>query len=576
MQLIGQSSPITLTMMVIVVASSSSSRITAAASASAFVADAFRNPSISTISLRRHSQLPTRWNKMPTTALFTTSTPMPSSSATSTEEEDNTVVVVDTTLQPTTTQSLTSTLARRLDGLDQPTVWHEFSPMSVQYQSVNLGQGFPDWDPPPFVIDAIHRSTNPKGGRSSNQYARSYAHMPLAQALAEDYMVQWGDRMPDLLIDPVTQIATATGVTNVLYCALQGLINPGDEVLLLEPYFDVYSSQVQMAGGTCVYCPLRPDFTQGGASAVFQLDLTELRSKITSKTRVLIINSPHNPTGKVFSQTELEGIATIVSDHPQLVVIADEVYQHILFDTVNEPHISIATINGGQIWDQTLTMSSAGKTFSCTGWKVGWAIGPPHLVQAVTAVQQWCNFSPVTPTQDAIAQAIREARQPYQIASDLTGPAATTTTTASPPRRTTFDSYYEYLAYDYNIKRQLLIETLEGTGTGMKAVVPNGGFFIMADTSAIEFPYTDIASTQVTPAMPRGTRGGTTSAMMPRDWALARWLTQTVGVTAIPPSAFYSPENIHLAKDTLRFAFCKGENTLLEAKKRFEGYDFSK
>ena len=315
-----------------------------------------------------------------------------------------------TTAPSATSSSHLWSQASRLDGLDRPTVWHEFSPLAVEHQSINLGQGFPDWQPPEFCLRALQKSIN---DNQANQYARSQAHLSLANVLAEEYSERF-----DRDVNPATQIATATGCTNVLYCALQGLIDKGDEVVLLEPAFDIYSSQVQMAGGTCVYCPLRPsesdgnDQTASSASRAFQLDLNELEACINSKTKVLILNTPHNPTGKIFSKKELEGISKIVQKHPQLTIISDEVYEHIVFDTTKEPHISIATIPG--MWDQTLTISSSGKTFSCTGWKVGWAVGPPHLVAVVAAVQQWVNFSAVTPTQDAIAQALLQARQPIR------------------------------------------------------------------------------------------------------------------------------------------------------------------
>ena len=415
-----------------------------------------------------------------------------------------------------------ATLADRLNGLDQPTVWQEFSPLSVEYGSVNLGQGFPDWNPPGFVIEAMQRSTNPKFGRNANQYARSYAHMPLAEVLAEDYSKRW-----NIDIDPASQISTASGVTNILYCALQGLVNPGDEVLLLEPAFDIYASQVKMAGGKCVYCPLRPDFAKEGASQVFSLDLEELRSKITDKTKVIMLNTPHNPTGKMFSRQELQGIAEIVLDHPNLVVFSDEVYEHIVFDKEKEPHLSIAMIDG--MWDRTLTMSSSGKTFSCTGWKVGWAVGPPSLIKAVTAVQQWVNYSSATPTQDAIAQALVIAREPYE----------------------GFANFYDYVGAEYDRKRKILQQALESAG--MDPVAPPGerhdknvayiktnttsdslfclvvafpgAFFIMADTSHVEFPYEEMMANESTPAMP--------VSPMPRDWALSRWLTREVGVTAM-------------------------------------------
>jgi kynurenine---oxoglutarate transaminase / cysteine-S-conjugate beta-lyase / glutamine---phenylpyruvate transaminase len=450
----------------------------------------------------------------------------------------------------TTDNHSNAILSHRLDGLDKPTVWHEFSPLAVKHGSVNLGQGFPDWDPPAFAQRAMINSVDPAAGRHANQYARSYAHMPLATVLANDYTERFrlhrdGNGAP-ITIDPVTQVATAVGCTNALYCALQGLLNPGDEVILLEPAFDIYPSQVSMAGGVPVFVPLRPTpsapptketsvKTREGASAYFQLDFDELEAAITDKTKVMLLNSPHNPTGKIFSKKELQTIADIVRKHPSITIISDEVYEHILFDE-NEPHISMATL----LWDQTLTLSSSGKTFSCTGWKVGWAIGPARLVKAVSAVQQWVNFSAPTPNQDAIAQCLAIAREPYQ----------------------GFPSFYDYLANDYKHKRHALIEALDSAG--MTPIVPAGGFFIMADTSHIDFPYVETYMTQVTAAMP--------ASPMPRDWALSRWLTETVGVTAIPPSAFYSRDNLHLARNLLRFAFCKNEKTIHEAQRRFEVY----
>jgi len=211
-------------------------------------------------------------------------------------------------------------------------------------------------------------------------------------------------------------------------------------------------------------------------------------------------------------------------------------YEHLIYEPEEEPHISMATIPG--MFDQTLTLSSSGKTFSCTGWKVGWAVGPEHLVKSVIAVQQWVNFSAPTPNQDAIAQALRQARQPYE----------------------GFETYYAYLANEYKRKRGILEQAL--LGAGMTPLRPPGSFFIMADSSQIEVP--DSYLQQETAAMP--------TSPMPRDWACSRWLTETVGVTAIPPSAFYSKPTISLAQNLLRFAFCKSDETLYEAQERLEKY----
>mmetsp|Transcript_10129 Transcript_10129/g.11238 ORF Transcript_10129/g.11238 Transcript_10129/m.11238 type:complete len:495 (+) Transcript_10129:54-1538(+) len=425
-------------------------------------------------------------------------------------------------------------LAPRLDGLDKPTVWHEFSPLAVEHNAINLGQGFPDWDPPAFAMEAMNKSVDPSFRRNANQYARSYAHMPLAKVLAEDYSKRFGRE-----INPATEIATAVGCTNALYCALQGMVGAGDEVILLEPAFDVYIAQTKMAGGTPKFVPLRTTETNDdsmSANEKFVLDLNELEQAITDKTKVLILNTPHNPTGKMFNRSEMEQLASIIERHPQVTVIADEVYEHIVFDEKTSPHISFASIPG--MYEHTLTLSSSGKTFSATGWKVGWAVGPPHLTGVVTSVQQWVNFSAPTPNQDAIAQCLVTAREPYE----------------------GFDTFYQWVAEEYKRKCGLLVDALKTAG--MEPIVPNGGFFIMADTSKIDLPKSYIQEKTV--AMP--------SDPMPRDWAMSRWLTKEVGVTAIPPSAFYDKSTLHLAKNLLRFAFCKGDSTIIEAHKRFEKF----
>lgn len=435
-------------------------------------------------------------------------------------------------------------LASRLNGLDKPTVWHEFSPLAAEHNAINLGQGFPDWDPPAFAMEAMSRSIDPSSGRNANQYARSYAHMPLAKVLSEDYGERFGRE-----INPATEIATAVGCTNALYCALQAMIGPGDEVILLEPAFDVYIAQTKMAGGKPIFVPLRTkdddETTSDGreaekedisANEKFVLDFDELENAITDNTRVLLLNTPHNPTGKMFNQHEMEQIAAIIERHPHVTVISDEVYEHIVFEPETSPHISFATLPG--MYDRTLTLSSSGKTFSATGWKIGWAVGPPHLTAAVTSVQQWVNFSAPTPNQDAIAQCLIKAREPYE----------------------GFESYYKWVAAEYKRKRGLLVDALKTAGT--TPIVPNGGFFIMTDTSKIDFPASYMEEKTV--AMP--------CDPMPRDWAMSRWMTKEVGVTAIPPSAFYDTETVHLASNLLRFAYCKGDDTILEAHKRFEKY----
>lgn len=291
------------------------------------------------------------------------------SSSSSVSSSTRTSFSSSTTTTTATVKRAAFQLAPRLQGLDKPTVWHEFSPLAIQYKSVNLGQGFPDWDPPVFAQEAMKQAIDPTYGRHANQYARSYAHLPLATILAKEYT---DTLQPRTDIDPITQVATAVGCTNVLFCALHGLIQSGDEVIMLEPAFDVYIAQTKMAGGNPIFVPLRTTTTHTSTDPIqedtiqtsnqaFHLDLQELEAAITSKTKVLLLNTPHNPTGKMLSRQELDGIADILHRHPQITILSDEVYEHIVFDPIQSPHISIASLPG--MFERTLTLSSSGKTF---------------------------------------------------------------------------------------------------------------------------------------------------------------------------------------------------------------------
>lgn len=416
------------------------------------------------------------------------------------------------------------------------TVWHEFTPaFCAQSQAINLGQGFPNWDPPAFVVDALVSSVNTKGP-SVNQYCRPEAHLPLAKALAYDYNAKWHDLNPSIpSVDPLTNVVTAIGCTQAMSLAVSSLLdrNADHEAILLEPAFDIYAEQVKLAGGRCRFVPLKTVLPGSDANAVFQLDWSALEAALGPKTRLLILNTPHNPTGKMFSREEQLRLAALLEKWPDVVVIADEVYEHITYDDVSSPHVSFASLSPST-FARTLTLSSAGKTFTTTGWKVGWAVGPARLIKPMTALQQWVTFSCPSVTQDAIAAALVKAREPQ-------GP---------------HPSFYAALKTSYKAKRSLLAEAL--TSAGLTPILPAGGFFICCDTSSCDVPEATYSEESV--ASPRP---------MPRDWALARHLVQRgPKVAAIPPSAFYCEENKHLAKDYLRFAFCKTDDMLVEAGKR--------
>jgi kynurenine--oxoglutarate transaminase/cysteine-S-conjugate beta-lyase/glutamine--phenylpyruvate transaminase len=346
---------------------------------------------------------------------------------------------------------------------------------------------------PNFVKNAMKRAMD----ENANQYCRSAGLPSLVQSLAKRY-----ERFLQRPINWETEVTIGVGATETLFATMQSLIDEGDEAILISPSFDIYAAQVQMAGGVCRYVPLSlvPDNEQtNSGKQVWKLDMTELRRAFNDKTKLILLNTPHNPTGKMFSRAELEQIAAILQDYPRVVAVADEVYEFMTYD--GREHVRLATLPG--MWDRTLTVSSSGKTFSVTGWKIGWAVGPEHLIRGLILTNQWVQFSVSTPAQHAIALCLEEADKPYE----------------------GYESYYAWLRAQYERKKSILMNGL--VQAGLSPVAPDGGFFIIADTSAIQVPDSYMQIT--TKAAP----------IMRRDWAFCRYLTTEHKVAAIPPSAFY-------------------------------------
>ncbi|MEZ4633175.1 MAG: aminotransferase class I/II-fold pyridoxal phosphate-dependent enzyme [Deinococcales bacterium] len=256
------------------------------------------------------------------------------------------------------------------------TVFATFSRMAKELGAVNLGQGFPDFPPPDFALKALSNAV-----QGYQQYAPLFGMPELMSTLAQSYSPRF---QRDL--NP-SHILITVGATEALFASIQALIDIGDEVILLEPFYDAYPADVIMAGGIPRYVPLRPD-----ESGQWQLDLEELTKAFNHKTKAIILNSPHNPSGKVFSAQELDAIVNLAESY-DAYIISDEVYERIAF----KPHISIASRPGA--WERTLTISSVGKTFSVTGWKIGWLIAPELIVKNVCKAHQWVPFVVATPLQ---------------------------------------------------------------------------------------------------------------------------------------------------------------------------------
>src|SRR4051812_4112338 len=382
-------------------------------------------------------------------------------------------------------------LAHRLEGIP-PTIFTAMSALAVRTQSVNLGQGFPDVDGPPDVIARAVAALE----SGANQYAPGPGVPALREAVARH---QW--RHYGLELDPDSQVVVTTGCTEGIAAALLGLVEPGDEVAVLEPYYDSYTAMIQMAGGVRRPVTLR--------APAFRLDREALRAAVTPRTRFVLLNTPHNPTGTVLTREELQAVADVAREH-DLVVITDEVYEHLVFD--DGEHVPIATLPG--MFERTLTLSSAGKSYSFTGWKVGWATGPAELVSAVLAAKQWLTFTSGSPLQPAVAFALDE---------EPDFPAA--------------------LAADLQAKRDLLCAGLADVGLDVR--VPEGTYFATTDISHL------------------GWDDGT---------AFCLALPERAGVVAIPTRGFYDSD---AGRHLVRWAFCKDAAVIEEGLARLRKADLS-
>lgn len=405
------------------------------------------------------------------------------------------------------------------------TIFTEMTLLANKHGAVNLAQGFPDFDGPAFIKQAAIKAMGSDGGFDApgqNQYARMFGIPALNAAIAEGWLKRTG-----LSVDPDTEITVTSGCTEAICAAMMGLVNPGDEVILFEPYYDSYRASVAMAGGVPRFVTLRAPGTDKdatsrctplGGEGQFWFDPHELAAAFTPRTRAILVNTPHNPTGKVFSHEELKLISELCIRHG-VIAITDEVYEHLTFEP-QLPHISLAALP--DMRERTLTLSSLGKTFSLTGWKVGWAIGTPELSRCVRAAHQFMTFSSSTPLQWGAAAACGLNDAARHAISDL--------------------------SRDLSQGRSFLAGVLRDCGFHVH--MPAGAYFIMADW---------------TNARSAGERLGDRFA---DDAAFCKWLTSEVGVAAIPPSVFY--EHKAHGKPLARFAFCKKMGTLEKAAERLK------
>jgi N-succinyldiaminopimelate aminotransferase len=380
-------------------------------------------------------------------------------------------------------------LTSKLQGFGT-TIFAEMSALATSTGSINLGQGFPDTDGPPEVLDAAVRAIH----EGFNQYPPGPGHAVLREAVARHQQRFYG-----LAYDPDTEVLITAGATEALAGALLGMLDAGDEVIVFDPTYDSYPPCIAMAGAVAVPVPLRPD-----AAGVFRFDADQLRAAVTTRTKLMLVNTPHNPTGRVFDAEELATIADVAIDG-DLWVVTDEVYEHLVFPGAT--HVPLATRPG--MAERTITISSGGKTFNTTGWKVGWMCGPATAIQAARTAKQFLTYVNAGPFQPAIAAGL-----------DLG------------------DEFYAGLAADLTAKRDRLVEGLRGAG--FATFVPEATYFLTVDIRSLE---------------PDGD-----------GMAFCRSLPARCGVVAIPSQVMYlEPE---FGRPFVRFACCKRLDVLEEAAER--------
>jgi aspartate/methionine/tyrosine aminotransferase len=374
-------------------------------------------------------------------------------------------------------------------------VIREMTRLAMQYNAVNMAQGFPDFPASPEVKEAARQAISD----DINQYAITWGAKDLRDAIARKF-----ERTQGVRVDPEREITVTCGSTEAMMATMMGIINPGDEVVIFEPHYENYGPDAILSGATPRFVQLQPPD--------WNFDRDELKRAFGPKTKAIIVNTPNNPTGKVFSREELEFIRDLCVRWNAFAV-TDEIYEHIIYD--GKPHISMASLDGMR--DRAITINGMSKTYSVTGWRVGWAIAPPETTAAIRKVHDFLTVGAAAPLQQAGAIALKQPQ-----------------------------AYYDKLATTYAEKRARLLKIL--TASGFKVYKPRGAYYIMTDISA--FPDPD----------PKRFPAAT------RDVRFAKYLVEEIGVASVPGSSFYNDSNDGATQ--VRFTFCKKEETLAAAEQR--------
>jgi kynurenine--oxoglutarate transaminase/cysteine-S-conjugate beta-lyase/glutamine--phenylpyruvate transaminase len=426
-------------------------------------------------------------------------------------------------------------------GYEDPTIWYKYGRLALATKSVNMGQGFPDWQPPEFFIESLVKNiTSPN---ANHQYTRSFGNIKLCENLANHYKASFGRT-----IDPMSEVLVACGGVSVLYNTITALVENGDEVIFFEPFYESYFPEIKFTGGTPVGIPMIPpklrkksEFKFSGGDEqemekfysqfrdTWTIDFDKFEAALSDKTRLLLLNTPNNPTGKILTNEELLHIAKILEKYPNVVILMDEVYEYMIFDDFKTlPRM--ANLPG--MWDKTITMMSAGKTFSSTGNRVAWAIGPKDLIKKVNAVYQYNTFCMYDPTMLAIADCLEIATKAYK----------------------GYDSYYEWLRAHYLKQRNYIVNKLANCDEfDLDFFIPEGGYFIVASLDG-----KDVKPTKHRLEGDEHIKEGSYL----KDYNYLIDLAYDKNIVGIPCSAFYTEPYKNIGENYIRLAFCKQTGTI--------------
>ncbi|CAL1701426.1 unnamed protein product [Somion occarium] len=394
-------------------------------------------------------------------------------------------------------------------------VWSIFNAANLPADCINLGQGYMNFAPPKWIRDAAGEAL---GTIAANHYSHPKGRPRLRQALKNYYSPLFGRDL-----DVEKEILVTSGANEGQYSVFVAFLEDGDEVIMFEPFFDQYLPSVTFNGGKPVYVPLHPKQSKEKISSNdWTIDFEELRRAITPRTKMIIINTPHNPVGKVFTREELEGIAALAEEF-NLLVMSDEVYETLVYD--GKQHVRFATLPG--MWDRTVTVGSAGKMFAATGWRVGWLIGPESIIKPTLAATTRIVFCSNSPLQEAAAAGIEEAVD---------------------------RKFFETQRGEYEERRNILTACFDKVG--LRYTHPEGTYFILLDISNIQWPENF--------PFPESVEG------RGRDFKACWFIAMEIGVSSIPVSEFYCEEHVNIGEQYARFGFCKDIETLKHAAQRLE------